>query len=244
MFKKLVPLVYKTHQDFKLSPVEDFGFAGGFHVAALTVHEFMRAASIYPIVFLADGDSYRPVVLLGLKEQQNLFVTSEGAWQASYIPASIRRYPFSLMSNDTEGEFTICLDEQSQVFAGDSGEALFDADGEFSESFTKVTEMLRELQASDLLTTDFCERLQKHDLFAPLKIGYQIDQDKHELDGCFVINEQAWNKLDEEAFEEFKKRGYLPAVYAQSISFGQVERLVELQRQLELTTNEPQPAIH
>ena len=37
-----------------------------------------------------------PVALLGLKKNQNLFVDKSGKWNADYIPAYARRYPFCM----------------------------------------------------------------------------------------------------------------------------------------------------
>ncbi|MFZ4712059.1 MAG: SapC family protein, partial [Zwartia sp.] len=52
----------------KIKDITDFNFASKFHIAYITMHEFMRAASIFPIVFLEDKvkDEFRPVALLGL----------------------------------------------------------------------------------------------------------------------------------------------------------------------------------
>lgn len=241
MYKKLVPLTYAQHQHLKLNPLVDFDFASGMHLAALTVHEFMRAAAIYPIVFIPDGDTYKPVALTGLQPQENVFVNSDGQWQASYIPASIRRYPFALVKTPTDGEYSIYLDAESTNLKVSEGEAIFAAEDEFSEPFTKLTEMLKEHQVSDVLTQDFCQRLQQLGLLAPLKIGYQIGDQGHNLEGCYVINEQAFNELAEVDFAQFKERGYLPAIYAQGISMGQVERLVALKQQ---QSSAPKPAIH
>lgn len=241
MYKNLVPLTYEQHKDLKLNPLTDFGFAKQMHLAALTVHEFMRAAAIYPIIFIPDGDAYKPVALIGLQPEENLFLDADDRWQASYIPASIRRYPFALVKTPTEGEFSIYLDAESNNLKETEGEAIFEEKDQFSESFTKLTEMLKEHQISDVLTQDFCQRLQDLDLLAPLKIGYQIGDQGHNLEGCFVLNEQAFNELSDDDFAEFRQRGYLPAIYAQGISMGQVERLIGLKQK---QSTEPKPAIH
>ena len=69
------------------------------------MHEFARAAAVYPIVFVEDKtkDAFRPVTLLGLDAGENLFVSESGKWEASYIPAIIRRYPFALANTGTTG---------------------------------------------------------------------------------------------------------------------------------------------
>ena len=63
------------------------------------------------------GDEFRPVALLGLNAGQNLFVDAAGKWQASYVPAIIRRYPFALTPRGTDGQYIVCLDEGSDLRA-------------------------------------------------------------------------------------------------------------------------------
>ena len=93
MYKTLVPINKARHASKKVRQAEGFGYAAGFHIASIMAHEFARAASIYPIVFLEDKaeNTFRPVVLMGLESGENLFVDTAGKWQASYIPAIIRR---------------------------------------------------------------------------------------------------------------------------------------------------------
>lgn len=55
--------------------------------------EFPNAAEEYSIVFAGEGDNLLPVVLMGVREDENLYVDSDGGWSAKYIPAFVRRYP-------------------------------------------------------------------------------------------------------------------------------------------------------
>ena len=104
MFEKVVPVNRDRHARSKIREITGFGFASNFHIAYLTMHEFARAAAVYPIVFVEDKekDAFRPVTLLGLDAGENLFVGEAGKWEASYIPAIIRRYPFALANTGTE----------------------------------------------------------------------------------------------------------------------------------------------
>ena len=76
MFKSLAPVNKERHAGKKIRQIEGFGFASDFHIASLMVHEFVRAAGIYPVVFLEDkeNDRFRPVALLGLEAGENLFI--------------------------------------------------------------------------------------------------------------------------------------------------------------------------
>ena len=82
MFEKMVPVNKERHAHSKVKPSADFAFASKFHIAYVTMHEFVRAAATYPIVFLEDkeADDFRPVVLMGLDAGENLFIDEEGNW--------------------------------------------------------------------------------------------------------------------------------------------------------------------
>ncbi|WP_043115996.1 SapC family protein, partial [Pseudacidovorax intermedius] len=67
MFEKVVPVNKERHAQTRIKEITGFSFASKFHIAYVTMHEFARAAAIYPIVFLEDKekDEFRPVALLG-----------------------------------------------------------------------------------------------------------------------------------------------------------------------------------
>lgn len=233
MFQQLVPVNKERHASKKVKPVDGFGFASNFHIASVMVHEFVRAAAIYPVVFLEDKeqDEFRPVVLLGLDAGENLFVDGEGKWQASYIPAIIRRYPFALASTGQENQFTVCIDEGSALVNDDEGVPLFTPDGEPAEALENVKRYLGELQQMDAFTKAFCKYLAEHNMFTPLNMRVrQADQVKN-IAGCYVINEERLNNLSNERFLEMREKRYLPATYAHLGSLAQIERLLKLKEE-------------
>jgi len=233
IYKSLVPVNKDRHQDKKIKEIQGFGFAAEFHIASVMVHEFARAASLYPVVFLEDKekDSFRPVVLMGLDAGENLFVDAEGKWQASYVPAIIRRYPFALASTGEEGKFTVCIDEGSELLNDSEGVSLFNEQGEPAEALENVKRYLGELQQMDSFTSDFCKYMVAHNMLTPLNMRVrQADQVKN-INGCYVINEERLNGLSVDGFMELRDKRYLPAVYAHLLSLAQVERLVSLKEE-------------
>jgi hypothetical protein len=230
MYKKLVPINREQHNNKKIRQIQGFGFASSFHIASIMAHEFARAASIYPVVFLEDKeqDEFRPVVLMGLDAGENLFVAADGKWAASYIPAIIRRYPFALARTNEEGRFTVCIDEDSELISETEGIALFNEQGEPAEPLENVKRYLGELQQMDAFTGEFCHYMTSHNLFTPLNMRVrQADQIKN-INGCYVINEERLNALSMERFAELREKQYLPAIYAHLVSLAQIERLVML----------------
>lgn len=228
MFEKVVPVNRERHAKTRIREIQGFGFAAKFHIAYVTMHEFSRAAAVYPIVFVEDKDSFRPVALLGLDAGENLFVGADGKWGAAYVPAIIRRYPFALAGTGNEGQYTICLDEGSELVSTTEGSPLFDDKGEPTQVIENVKRYLSELQQMDQLTQQFAAWLKENNMFTPLNMRVR-DQDKvKNIAGCYVVNEERLNNLSDEKFLELRSKRFLPAIYAQLMSLAQVERLMTL----------------
>lgn len=231
MFEKLVPVNKERHAHTKIKQIDGFGFASKFHIASVMTHEFARACSAYPIVFLEDKakDEFRPVVLLGLNAGENLFVGVDDKWRVAYVPAIIRRYPFALASTGQEGQFTVCIDEASTLVGDEEGVPLFSEAGEPSDAIENVKRYLGELQQMDVFTHAFCKYLAENNLFTPLNMRVrQVDQVKN-ISGCYVINEERLTNLSNDRFLELREKQYLPAVYSHLVSLAQIERLMTLQ---------------
>lgn len=230
MSSQIVPVNKERHAKVKIKPLAGFQFAAGVHFASVMAHEFSRAASIYPVVFLTDAATgiYRPVVLMGLDEGENLFVKSGGAWQASYVPAVIRRYPFVLARSDVPGSFTVCVDEGSELVNEAEGALLFDEEGKPAVALENVVRYLTELQQMDAQTTAYCEFLAKHDLLVPLNMQLKENSQVKNVLGAFAISDERMARLSDEVFLQMRTRGYLPATYAHRVSLAQVERLLVL----------------
>lgn len=230
MFQKVVPVNKERHAAKRIKEASGFGFASGFHLAYVTMQEFARAASIFPIVFLEDKDKdeFRPVALLGLNAGENLFVGKDGKWQASYVPAIIRRYPFALAPAGTDGQYVVCIDEESSLVSDTEGAALFSDKGEPTQVIENVKRYLSELQQMDGFTREFCKYLQANNMFTPLNMRVREASRVKNISGCYVVNEERLNNLSDEKFLEFRSKRYLPAIYAHLISLAQTERLVSL----------------
>lgn len=233
MFQKVVPVNKEVHAKTRIKEIGSFEFASKFHIAYVTMQEFPRAAAIFPIVFLEDKekDEFRPVVLLGLNAGQNLFVDGDGKWQASYVPAIIRRYPFALTPRGNDGQYIVCIDEESSLVSTTEGNPLFDEKGEPTQVIENVKRYLSELQQMDTLTRGFSSFLKEQNMFTPLNLRVRDNAKVKNISGCYVINEERLNNLSDQTFLDIKNKRYLPAIYAHLISLAQTERLVKLQEE-------------
>ncbi|WP_448207586.1 SapC family protein [Azospirillum sp. sgz302134] len=233
MFKTVVPVTAERHRDKKIVPLDSFAFAGQSHVASIMAHEFRPAAATYAIVFVEnkDLDEFRPVVLLGLEPGRNLFVDAAGAWRAPYIPAIVRRYPFTLANTDDALVFTICVDEESGLLSDSEGQALFTEDGQPAEPLEHVKRYLGELHQMESLTGEFCAHLKQLNMFAPLNLQLHDDGGVRTITGVYAVNEERLNSLSDQRFLELRTKGYLDLIYRHLTSLGQVERLGQLRNE-------------
>jgi len=226
MFKSIVPITEKNHKGLKVTSIDNFNFVSDTHLASIMVHEFSRASATYPIVFLEDkvNDKFKPVVMLGLEEGENLFV-QDGKWVSSYIPAIIRRYPFALSKTEND-KYVVCIDEDSEFINNDKGQPIFNEDGTGTEVIERVKKYLTELQQMEMFTENFCSYMASNNMFTPLNMKVRIGDEIKNVGGAYVINEERFNSLNNDKFLELREKQYIPVVYSHLSSLAQIERLL------------------
>ncbi|OOG45552.1 SapC family protein [Rhodanobacter sp. C01] len=237
-YERPVPLNRTAHKDLRLKGLPTLKFAMNVHSVPLTGAEFGLAARDLLIVFAGnDVNDAGPIALLGLRENENLFVDADGQWAPnSYVPAFVRRYPFVLAEKPAgqEGEeLTVFLDEHYEGFGTVEGERLFKEDGTDTELLTNAVRFLGEFQQNIQRTRWFMEQLRKHDLLEPRNIRLQKDgKDGAEgrsinLNGLFVVNEDKLRALDEKTTHEFAREGVFGWIYAHIMSLANIDRLTQ-----------------
>ena len=240
MFKNIVPINKDRHAKAKVKQSNDFSFAKDFHLAYVTVHEFVRASGQYPIVFLEDQQNggFKTIALLGMEVGHNAFVSEDGKWDAKYIPAIIRRYPFALAPTADGDRYVVCVDEGSDYVNEEEGTALFNAEGAPEPVVENVKRYLAELHQMDQFTAEFTNFLQSHNLLTPLSMRVNLNEQPRNITGCYVVNEDRLNNLGDEMFLDIRKKKYLPAIYAHLMSLAQFEALASRTTQPAAAANE------
>lgn len=229
-YERPVPLNRSAHKDLRLKPVPSLKFAANVHSVPLTGVEFPAAARDVPILFAGtDMNEAGPMALLGLRQNENLFVDADGQWAPNtYVPAFIRRYPF-ILAEKPEGQegddFTVFLDEAYEGFNTEQGERLFKDDGADTEMLTNAVNFLGEFQQHVARTHWFMDQLRKHDLLEPRNIRLEKDGKTINLNGLFVVSEEKLRQLDEKVAHEFLKEGVLGWIYAHLLSLANIDRV-------------------
>lgn len=237
-----VPLNRNEHKDLRLRGVGNLKFAMNTHSVPLTGSEFAIAARDLLIVFAGNAvNDAGPIALLGLRQNENLFIDAEGHWEAdTYIPAFVRRYPFVLAEKPANADgtpqtedLTVFLDEKYEGFDRTEGERLFQEDGADTELLTNAVKFLGEFQQNIERTRWFMRLLAEHDLLEPRNVHLQKDAKDGEqprsinLNGLFVISEDKVRALDEKTAQQFARDGVFAWIYAHLLSLTNIDRLAQ-----------------
>jgi hypothetical protein len=220
-----VSLNRESHKAMKVNPPDNYGFASNTNSVIVTGIEFTEASRHYPVVFTRVNERVIPVAVLGLKDNQNLFVDADGNWQADYIPAFVRRYPFVLASApDLDEDFYICVDESS--LSSESGQALFDEEGNESEYLQNASRFMQDYHRQYLKTLEFGEKLDELGILEQMSARYSREDDEDFVLGQFeTVNENALLRLTTANADDLFRSGYLGWIYAHLISVGRFKHL-------------------
>lgn len=176
VYETAVPVNQARHSEWSVEVGADFGFSRNLNSVPVMVAEFDRAASEYPIVFAGTDETVMPVVILGMRGNENLYVSDQGKWQGKYVPAFIRRYPFVFASGDDGSTLTLCIDEAFAGFNQEGrGERLFDAQGKPTPYVQNVLRFLQGYQAEFERTQAFGKKLQTLNLLEPMQAQLTTD---------------------------------------------------------------------
>ncbi|CAN7269530.1 SapC family protein [Devosia sp. LjRoot16] len=175
IYETATPVNRGRHANLAVKTGNDFSFAANVNSVPLMVAEFSQVANEMAIVFAGSGEDVIPAVLLGIRENENLFIDGKGKWLGKYVPAFLRRYPFVFSSSDEGQNFTLCIDESFEGANNDGrGERLFDADGEQTQYLKSVLGFLQAYQVQFQRTKDLCARLRQFNLLEPMQAQFTL----------------------------------------------------------------------
>jgi hypothetical protein len=229
-YERPVALNAGVHSRTRLGSLAgDFRFSAQTNSIPLAAVEFFDTAREYPIAFTGreDGGLF-PIALLGVRQNENLFVGAGGRWEGRYIPAFVRRYPFVLAEKQNADDFNVYLDEGYPGLGAEDGERLFTDEGEHTPLLKQALEFLTNYQGEIKRTRLFVERLQALELLIPRVLEVvRNNQAPMVLQGFSVVDEQRLMALGDAQLLELARNGYLAWIYAHLMSLGNVSRLAE-----------------
>jgi hypothetical protein len=227
-YEKPVLLDRDKHRKRRVRPGNSFGFARNANSLYLAGAEFNEACKEYAIVFTrAQGNKVVPVVMLGLRGRENLFVNDNDGWDARYIPAFVRRYPFVLAELPGQS-LAVCIDEAYRGVNEQEGEALFDDEGKDTPFLRSALDFLTQYQREYLRTEAFCQRLDQAGLLTEMNAKANLtDGRAFTVNGLLVVDEKKLLALPDATALAMFRHGELHLVSMHLASLSNMQRLVD-----------------
>ena len=227
IYEKAASVSSQRHKDWSVLKSGDYAFASDLNSVPLVAAEFPFAAREYVIVF-AGQETVMPIAILGLHGKENLYLKEGGGWEAKYVPAFVRRYPFVFSSDKEAKRFTLCIDED---YAGCNqeglGERLFDDEGNKTKYLDNMLEFVKRYQAHNQRTQLFCKKLKEMNLLDPMQANITSSKgEKMRLGGFMAISRERLKALPADQLAELAKTDELELVYLHLQSMKNLDTVV------------------
>lgn len=208
------------------------------HISAVPVlaAEVSHLMPFYPLGFLKNHEGQLQLfAMLGLKSGSNAFLNKDNRWTASYIPATLRSYPFSLIKN-AEGKNVLAADIEAEFFhldaqAGDK--PVLSDDGGAHESLNDLIQFMIQCDAQQQQTDRAVALLAEHNLLTEWRVPVTSEGNDTEqtlLSGLYTIDENALQSLAGNTLEALAQSGALGIAYAQLFSKVRLKDLLKRQQ--------------
>lgn len=225
------PVLLNNIDHAGLRVVATRGAAYGDDVSAVPTFpgEFRNLQAHYPIAFqLDEAGAVLPLVLLGLRRGENLFLQGDH-WDAAYLPLAVERPPFLIGVADGEPMIHIDPDHPRVVRDDrDGAQPLFLEFGGMAPYLERMASVLRTLHDGMQENAGFGEALRRHDLLRPFALQVQLDDGSaHRLAGLHVIDETRLRQLDGDALAALARSGHLEAIHMAMASLSHLRDLVD-----------------
>ena len=204
--------------------------------------EFESVQREYPIVFRRDAEgALRPVALLGLTRDENLFLDGAGGWRSSYIPALLQRGPFSIGAPDTaEGEPMIRIDLEHPRVSRSEGTPIFLPQGGNSAYLEHIAGVLRTIYVGHHLLDPMIAAFEGAGLLQPDNLEARVSETEvYAVSEVLTINQGRLAALGGDELFALHQRGFLQSAFLAAASLGNVQRLADLKSRPR-TGGEPQ----
>lgn len=238
LHRDAVPLDRDLHRNLTLGvPVTDWGVAKGINAIFVAAVEFGDVAREYPIVFVRAGkdeatgkELIAPVAVLGVTQNENLYIDGP-QWNARYLPAVVRAYPFGIGRLNAE-TFAICVDMAWPGVNAAGGQRVFQDNGEPTEMLKGTQQHLELLETEVQRTRAVCQRLFELNLLRDMRFDATLpDGRTHTVDGFLTIDEETVKNLPDATVGTLNRDGLLGLIHAHWMSLHHMQAL--LQRHLQ-----------
>ncbi|MBS99326.1 MAG: hypothetical protein CMI01_11700 [Oceanospirillaceae bacterium] len=236
MYENLVALSSKEHGRMRLTEAETMDYAAGETQTLIMVDELANAAECFPIVFNSATNPV-PKAVLGLEKGRSSFVDDNGSWTASFIPSSLKNYPFNLVKHQTDkennsSEFVITFASNSGLVQEEKGKLLYNKNGKTglrpSPTLKAVMDNLRRYQQRLEQTQAFFQPLIEHNLLKTQQVSVSRGEGQEPLKiaGLVGVDWDALKKLDDSILADWVRTGLMQQLVVQRNSLRKLGQLI------------------
>lgn len=234
------PVTFENYGNKRWKRFSSYSFAAETTIVPLMLSEVRSASAVFPIAFVKRQTNCLPVAITGFDERSNVFVSADGNWLGTYIPAAFRAWPFSI-SYAESGEKLLCIDEDSGLINdGPEGEPFFNADQTPSEALQGVINFLARFTQDRDPSLAACTALEAAGVLEPWTATVRTSAREWRLDGFLRVNEKALNELRTQVLYSLHKAGALALAYAQLHAMANLPVVARLAEQRLLEQQDPQ----
>lgn len=222
----IVILNSQTHRALRVHAEASLHHGDNQRFVAVVVNEFPLLVPHYPIFLSKDADTgaFYCGAMLGFDLGENLFLADHGKRQDAYRPLNLQRGPFYTSGSD----LAIDLDHSRVDTSGVGGQWLFGDNNEPTDYLQSIMALMRELRPGLERTKVFVETLLQHKLVESIDINVGFDDGSNrQIEGLYVIDQQALRDLPDAVVIELFRRGYLHLIYLMVASLKQVPVLAQ-----------------
>ena len=231
------PLALDTvlHRDLRLkNELNAIPRLAPFTSFMVSVSEFADAALSFPILFVRAApdalgrDTVAPVAVFGMKPGENLFVTAENKWDAAYVPAMLRAYPFTMARIEGSDRWAIVFDNTWEGMSRTEGLPLFNEKGEATELLSGIHKFVQDLETDLERTRQACAALLEMKLLKPMRFDATLASGESlSVDGFMTVDEEALAKLPDAQLAQMHRNGLLGLLQIHMISLNNMRRLLD-----------------
>jgi hypothetical protein len=227
-FKQLVGVDPNMHGTLRLNRDSGFRFAAETQFVPLGLSEIELAAHDYPILFTAGAEPL-PIALLGLQEQRNLFLQSNGEWQPDcYVPAYIRAFPFMFVKSTNSEDFRLGMDPSAECLQSEDGEPLFES-GQPSAALKEVISFITAHRKDLVAASEFARAMDTAGVLDQEVASIKFASGAAAvIRGFKLLNRERLEKVNDDTFLEWRRNNWVAPLYAHLSSSGRWRRLLEL----------------
>src|SRR5690606_19451618 len=139
------------------------------------------------------------------------------------------RYPFIFSEMPGGDQLTLCVDNNPEVIEDGGAQAFFGKDGKASALANNALEFCKSYHAAAQQTLEFSRELAKSGMLVDRSARVALTGNKEiNFSGFKILDEQKLTAMDDKTFLEWRKKGWLPFLYAHLFSGSQWQRLTHL----------------